>query len=161
MRLSAAAPTLNPLRYRLSLTPLFHGPSTVASPPLSIAYHSLASLFAQKLYTPKDTTVLTFSNSRFVEMPQIKSTIETTELEQQIFDDLLEVVKEANLTTTLRCAGGWVRDKLMGRQSLDIDIALDNMLGREFADKVNAHLKARVGYYNYYLATVPFFNLYL
>jgi tRNA nucleotidyltransferase/poly(A) polymerase len=42
----------------------------------------------------------------------------------------------------MRCAGGWVRDKLMGRESLDIDIALDDMLGKQFADHVNAYLKA-------------------
>lgn len=51
---------------------------------------------------------------------------------------------QAGLSTTLRCAGGWVRDKLMGRTSLDIDIALDNLMGREFADRVNEHLKAHV-----------------
>lgn len=28
--------------------------------------------------------------------------------------------------------------------SLDIDIALDNMLGREFADRINEYLKAHV-----------------
>jgi tRNA nucleotidyltransferase/poly(A) polymerase len=42
----------------------------------------------------------------------------------------------------MRCAGGWVRDKLMGRESIDIDIALDDMLGKQFADHVNAYLKA-------------------
>lgn len=34
----------------------------------------------------------------------------------------------AGTGTTLRAAGGWVRDKLLGRDSLDIDIAIDNML---------------------------------
>jgi hypothetical protein len=51
---------------------------------------------------------------------------------------------QAGLGTTLRCAGGWVRDKLMGRSSLDIDIALDNLLGREFADRINDYLQAHV-----------------
>ena len=32
----------------------------------------------------------------------------------------------------------------MGRQSLDIDIALDNMLGKDFAERVNEYLKAHV-----------------
>jgi len=30
-------------------------------------------------------------------------------------------------------AGGWVRDKLYGKESNDIDIALDDLLGSEFA----------------------------
>lgn len=49
---------------------------------------------------------------------------------------------QAKLGTTLRCAGGWVRDKLMGRESSDIDIALDDMLGSAFAGVVNAHLQS-------------------
>lgn len=53
---------------------------------------------------------------------------------------------QAELGATLRCAGGWVRDKLMGRQSLDIDIALDNMLGKDFAERVNEYLKAHVSW---------------
>ena len=40
---------------------------------------------------------------------------------------------------TLRVAGGWVRDKILGRhmKNVDIDIALDTLLGREFAEIVN------------------------
>eukprot|EP01025_Chloroclados_australasicus_P031862 TRINITY_DN3226_c0_g2_i2.p1 TRINITY_DN3226_c0_g2~~TRINITY_DN3226_c0_g2_i2.p1 ORF type:complete len:571 (-),score=74.06 TRINITY_DN3226_c0_g2_i2:188-1900(-) len=45
------------------------------------------------------------------------------------------------LNTTLRCAGGWVRDKLLGQSSDDIDIALDDIMGRNFADMVNEYLK--------------------
>ncbi len=44
----------------------------------------------------------------------------------------------------LRCAGGWVRDKLLGLESADIDVALDNLSGKDFADIVNAHLQAEV-----------------
>lgn len=33
---------------------------------------------------------------------------------------------------TLRFAGGWVRDKLLGSASDDIDVAIDNMTGEEF-----------------------------
>eukprot|EP00890_Picochlorum_soloecismus_P001086 jgi/Picsp_1/1979/NSC_05445-R1_polynucleotide adenylyltransferase-like protein len=77
-----------------------------------------------------------------VVMPEIQETIELSEIEKSLFADLLDSVQEAGLTTTLRCAGGWVRDKLMGRQSLDIDIALDNMSGKEFADEVNTYLRS-------------------
>ncbi|KAI3436203.1 hypothetical protein D9Q98_002257 [Chlorella vulgaris] len=75
-------------------------------------------------------------------MPAIKDTIELTDEEAALFKQLLDATKQAGLGTTLRCAGGWVRDKLMGRTSIDIDIALDNMLGREFADRINDYLKA-------------------
>ncbi|KAJ1924904.1 CCA tRNA nucleotidyltransferase, mitochondrial [Tieghemiomyces parasiticus] len=41
---------------------------------------------------------------------------------------------------TLRIAGGWVRDKLLGLDSNDIDVAVDTMTGYELANKVNAYL---------------------
>jgi len=53
---------------------------------------------------------------------------------------LLEVLKENGKTTTLRVAGGWVRDKLMGKESDDIDIALDDMFGEDFAAMIRAKL---------------------
>lgn len=110
--------------------------------------------------------------------------IELTDDENELFELLREVTHETNLGSTLRVAGGWVRDKLlatpefqrhssvdeyssqvrltkkfqrnpsqasMGRQGtkvvieddyqpVDIDIALDDMLGREFADYLNEFL---------------------
>ena len=59
--------------------------------------------------------------------------IEFTSLEIELCKDLLKIVNDNNLTTTLRIAGGWVRDKLLGLESHDIDITLDNMTGEEFA----------------------------
>lgn len=76
------------------------------------------------------------------EMPTIRDAIQLTDEEQALFKELLDATKQAGLSTTLRCAGGWVRDKLMGRSSLDIDIALDDLMGREFADRVNEYLRA-------------------
>ena len=35
-----------------------------------------------------------------------------TPQEQKLFDTLMTIVKENNLKTTLRVAGGWVRDKV-------------------------------------------------
>ena len=122
--------------------------------------------------------------------------IRLTDEERELFDLLRRVRVETGLDTTLRVAGGWVRDKLlatpefqayhrvfdvgqsaryskkrntsrltskfrtsatqtssMGRQGtkvlvshnyenqpVDIDIALDDMLGREFADHLNEYL---------------------
>ena len=77
-------------------------------------------------------------------MPELHSTITLTHQEQELFAELLDSSNQAGLgTTTLRCAGGWVRDKLMGRESLDIDIALDNMMGKEFAERVNTYLESQ------------------
>lgn len=72
----------------------------------------------------------------------IKDRIELTEPEQLLFTDLLETAKQCTPSTTLRAAGGWVRDKLMGHTSVDIDIALDDLLGKEFAEHVNDYLKS-------------------
>jgi tRNA nucleotidyltransferase/poly(A) polymerase len=120
--------------------------------------------------------------------------IQLTDEEKALFHLLRKVHQETHLTTTLRVAGGWVRDKLlatpefqifhrysnagkrltskfksspterlrlknmeqpsMGRQGtkvlgndgqqqgpVDIDIALDTMVGREFADLLNEYLQ--------------------
>ncbi|KAF3774676.1 CCA tRNA nucleotidyltransferase, partial [Nymphaea thermarum] len=70
---------------------------------------------------------------------QVKDRIELTEKERKIFDRLLQVLRHFELKTELRVAGGWVRDKLLSKDCYDIDIALDNMLGREFCEKVNEY----------------------
>ena len=43
---------------------------------------------------------------------QVDTNIKLTDLEKQIFQTLLETIKEHKLKTTLRVAGGWVRDKV-------------------------------------------------
>ncbi|KAI3837753.1 hypothetical protein MKX03_010931 [Papaver bracteatum] len=70
---------------------------------------------------------------------QLKDKIELTDKEKQIFDRLLQVVDHYDLQTQLRVAGGWVWDKLIGKESNDIDIALENMMGDEFCDKINEY----------------------
>ncbi|OMO83667.1 hypothetical protein CCACVL1_11299 [Corchorus capsularis] len=63
---------------------------------------------------------------------RVKEQIKLTETEKKIFEMLLSTVRHFNLKTQLRVAGGWVRDKLIGKECNDIDIALDNMVGSEF-----------------------------
>lgn len=46
---------------------------------------------------------------------------------QNVFACLLTVDREYELKTTLRVAGGWVRDMLLGLHSNDIDIAIETM----------------------------------
>jgi tRNA nucleotidyltransferase/poly(A) polymerase len=67
-----------------------------------------------------------------VELPDTV-TLELTDEEKEIFDFLLLVCKKYNLETTMRVAGGWVRNKLLGIPCADIDIVIDNMSGLQFA----------------------------
>jgi len=62
-----------------------------------------------------------------------------TPAEQELFDLLLRVVHDCNLNTTIRVAGGWVRDRLLrtASQKFDVDLALENMTGVQFVQ----HLK--------------------
>lgn len=70
--------------------------------------------------------------------------IQITEQETYLFDTLLMALKSANKqTTTLRVAGGWVRDKLLGYISHDIDIAADNMTGVELGTVVTEYIAAQ------------------
>ncbi|KAF8104950.1 hypothetical protein N665_0165s0036 [Sinapis alba] len=74
---------------------------------------------------------------------ELKEKIDLNEKEREIFDRLLGTIRFCNLDTQLRVAGGWVRDKLLGRDSDDIDIAIDNMSGSEFLDKLKEYLSSR------------------
>lgn len=71
-----------------------------------------------------------------------------TDLESSLFALLLDVVRHENIPDlTLRVAGGWVRDKILNPNcdlgtAVDIDIALDTMLGRDFAERVNSYMVA-------------------
>lgn len=66
--------------------------------------------------------------------------IKFTEQENKILGLLHSVVKTKTPTTTIRVAGGWVRDKLLGLESHDIDIAIDNMSGENFAHLVKEYM---------------------
>lgn len=69
--------------------------------------------------------------------------IQLTVDERNLFDLLLKVVQEQSPETVLRVAGGWVRDKILGLQSHDIDIALNNISGADFAKLVVKYMKER------------------
>ncbi|KAI0005366.1 hypothetical protein BJV74DRAFT_762033 [Russula compacta] len=62
--------------------------------------------------------------------------IHLTEVESQfctLLDDCTRHLAKKGTHTSCRIAGGWVRDKLLGSDSHDIDIALENMTGHAFA----------------------------
>ncbi|KAI9144666.1 hypothetical protein BKA69DRAFT_1025447 [Paraphysoderma sedebokerense] len=58
--------------------------------------------------------------------------IETTAYVKKTYPDLKPV--------QCRIAGGWVRDKLLGLDCDDVDVALDTMMGFDFAKYVNEYL---------------------
>ncbi|KAI8983356.1 hypothetical protein BD414DRAFT_515839 [Trametes punicea] len=66
---------------------------------------------------------------------EIKLTKEEDEL-CTLLDQCTRHMKETEgIETSCRIAGGWVRDKLLGSQCNDIDIALENMMGVPFAER--------------------------
>ena len=91
--------------------------------------------------------MLLFSSKRLAQTqpPQIS----LTPLEQAIFKVLLDTNAHFRLGTTFRVCGGWVRDRLMGVKSDDIDISLDNMSGRQMSEYIMkygaSHPEAKVG----------------
>ena len=75
--------------------------------------------------------------------------IKLSEIEKQIQKVLLAVSSSIAAASSgqalsaapqLRIAGGWVRDKLLGLESNDIDIAIDNMNGEPFAQHVKNYM---------------------
>ena len=68
-----------------------------------------------------------------------------TAKESALFASVLTAVSSLQLPVTVRVAGGWVRDKLLGLQSDDIDFALDTLTGAQFAESVSAYLASSGG----------------
>ncbi|PWW79251.1 hypothetical protein C7212DRAFT_349211 [Tuber magnatum] len=49
----------------------------------------------------------------------------------------------------LRFTGGWVRDKLLGTRSVDIDVGINNMSGYDFATRLSEHISANMEKYGF------------
>jgi hypothetical protein len=81
-------------------------------------------------FPPPYPAVATMADTPAASGHTVRDTVLLKPEEKELFDTLLAAVAHAGTGTVLRCAGGWVRDKLLGRESDDIDIALDNMLGK-------------------------------
>lgn len=68
-------------------------------------------------------------------MPKIDTNIKLTSTEQELFEILTKASEQTG--TTVRVAGGWVRDKLMGLYPDDVDVVVDNIKGIDFAKIVS------------------------
>ena len=79
---------------------------------------------------------------------QIQTDIKLTEVENKVCDLLKDFTNQYNESIEssgdekleLRITGGWVRDKLLGSASHDLDIAINVMSGESFAIKLNDYL---------------------
>lgn len=88
--------------------------------------------FLHDIIKPAEQRELRSLERLAVELQKINPTVH----ERKIFDLLLDVVKTKVPETILRIAGGWVRDGLLGKDSHDIDISINNMSGEDFANLV-------------------------
>ncbi|QIW98960.1 hypothetical protein AMS68_004478 [Peltaster fructicola] len=79
--------------------------------------------------------------------PPSTTSIELNETESTIRDLFLDVAKYIEASSpsqdpiVLRFTGGWVRDKLLGVPSHDIDVAINNLTGLKFGQKLLEYLK--------------------
>lgn len=71
-------------------------------------------------------------------------TIALSKWERNVFEFMRFAAKRAKPSppeVELRVAGGWVRDKLLGRETGDVDIAVRHVTGMQFADRLYNHSK--------------------
>lgn len=66
-----------------------------------------------------------------------------TPSEKEVFTIIREVIDKHTPSTKAYAVGGWTRDKLLGVDSNDIDIMLDNISGADFAKLVTQHLNIK------------------
>lgn len=66
--------------------------------------------------------------------------IKLTPAEALLQKTLLDCQSQLRDPLEIRFAGGWVRDKLLGIQSHDIDVALSSMTGRQFGETLKSFL---------------------
>ncbi|KAJ3120961.1 CCA tRNA nucleotidyltransferase, mitochondrial [Physocladia obscura] len=134
----------------------------IIKPATAFFYRSINDIKASTMRL-FNAVVLATNISPPVAVAAIKSTtsnsspapIRLTPTEERICALLVAVAEELSATRasiappiTLRIAGGWVRDKLLGLESHDLDIALDSLMGFEFAQAVNAYLVAHPRVYS-------------
>jgi len=80
-----------------------------------------------------------FNRKKIAGVEKMTTQINLAPKEEQIFGFLVDAKKKLGINTEMRVAGGWVRDKLLGLPSDDIDIALLNMTGKQFVEAIRQH----------------------
>ncbi|KIJ68763.1 hypothetical protein HYDPIDRAFT_82132 [Hydnomerulius pinastri MD-312] len=79
--------------------------------------------------------------------PRVQNEIQLTDDENQLcvlLDEFTRHLKEEEgIATACRINGGWVRDKLLGQDSNDVDICLADMMGVPFVERFVAFLSEK------------------
>ena len=91
-------------------------------------------------WQPTETLGMDRTASEKIDTTGFDKSNRLTQDEKDLFDILMQVVKAKSPATNVRVAGGWVRDKLMGKQPKDIDLMVDNVSGQAFAVMVTEFL---------------------
>ena len=80
---------------------------------------------------------------------KIYMNFELNEVEKECFSIIMNILKKNNLNSVIsRVAGGWVRDKLLGKESDDIDIAVSGINANDLVKIINEELysgKSKIG----------------
>ena len=72
---------------------------------------------------------------------KIYMNFELNEVEKECFSIIMNILKKNNLNSVIsRVAGGWVRDKLLGKESDDIDISLNDIEASKLVFIINEEL---------------------
>lgn len=127
---------------------------SAAPPPIpasNLPYHRMASddsiipeASVPTIVLPEDAPSLPDDDSKVV--------IRLDTVEERLFSTLVQAAnafQQGSLTlenqkphrVDIRVAGGWVRDKIIGKHTHDVDIAIDTLSGVEFATLVQEYLK--------------------
>ncbi|KAJ1309611.1 hypothetical protein OPQ81_006383 [Rhizoctonia solani] len=107
------------------------------------------SLRSMSRLSLQDVRVKTLAATRPTTPRDISGTITLTKEEDSIctlLDDFTKVLRQSGEEykgVECRIAGGWVRDKLLGIPSNDIDIALAEIMGTTFAEKLQAYMASK------------------
>lgn len=101
--------------FRLLLSPIFLSSSSIGSPTFPFRNFQ----FPTETRAPRHVILrrcccraMGTSSPEAAVRVQVRDKIELTEIEKKIFDRLLNTLRQFNLQTELRVAGGWVRDKV-------------------------------------------------
>jgi tRNA nucleotidyltransferase (CCA-adding enzyme) len=131
---------------RLKLKPYHNLPISLLREVTVRSFHILYNT-SPTGHKPKSSQEDMYAAPSDTSVPVAFTDIELTQREAQLRDLLLDVAryidesKEIKERLELRFAGGWVRDKLLGIQSHDIDTAINAMTGYSFSLKIKEYLR--------------------